>query len=192
MVSMPDAIETSGQKALSPFAETIILTTLFWKSINLKRVLHVDKIPGVDIWEHHHRLYHVAQQRLMLLSLPPCSPELLNPMRLFTNMLANSTIIWFYSMLEVLRGTSNDRSILVPLHSAYEIASLVRPLIRSSFFKVSERPFFPCFRAFWVHVSRLTLCNLGTCILSNATLSLGQVSPNTWRPTADKWISVGG
>ncbi|OGE49619.1 hypothetical protein PENARI_c020G06003 [Penicillium arizonense] len=122
MVSMPDAIETSGQKTLPPFAEATVLTTLCWHSISLKQTRLANKIPGldtgIDFWEHHSRLYHIAQQRLMLLSLPPCSPELLDPMRLFTNMLANSAIIWFYGMMEVLKGTSNDQTILVPLYSA--------------------------------------------------------------------------
>jgi hypothetical protein len=142
MVSMPDAIETSGQKSLPPFAEAIVLTTLCWHSISLKQTPLTNKVPGfdsgIDFWEHHSRLYHIAQQRLMLLSLPPCSPELLDPMRLFTNMLANSAILWLYGMMEFLRGTSNDQTILVPLYSAYEIASLAKPLIRSSFFKVSN------------------------------------------------------
>lgn len=142
MVSMPDAIETSGQKTLPPFAEATVLTTLCWQSISLKQTPSTDKIPGldtgIDFWENYSRLYHIAQQRLMLLSLPPCSPELLDPMRLFTNMLANSAIIWFYGMMEVLRGTSNDQTVLVPLYSAYEIASLAKPLIRSSFFTVSN------------------------------------------------------
>ncbi|KAJ5753993.1 uncharacterized protein N7511_008146 [Penicillium nucicola] len=141
MGSISDAIETSGQNALPPFAEAVVLTTLCWHGVSLKRTPPATKPPGldpgIDLWEHHHRLYQVAQQRLMLLSLPPCSLELLDPMRLFVNMLANSAIIWFYGMMEVFRGISNDQSILVPLYSAYEVASLAKPLIRSGFFTVS-------------------------------------------------------
>ncbi|OQD79589.1 hypothetical protein PENANT_c047G06132 [Penicillium antarcticum] len=124
MGSISDAIETSGQNVLPPFGEAIVLTALCWHSISLKRSPLINKIPGLnpgmDIWEHHSRLYQIAQQRLMLLSLPPCSPKLLDPMRLFTNMLANSAIIWIYGMTEVFRGASNDQSILF-LQGEYDL-----------------------------------------------------------------------
>jgi hypothetical protein len=73
----------------------------------------------------------------MLLSLPASSPELHDPMRLFTNMLANSAVIWFHNIIETIQTGLDEHMLLVPLYSAYEIASLAKPLTRSSFFKVS-------------------------------------------------------
>lgn len=138
MDSLYDEIETSGQKMLPPFAETIVLITLCWHSVAFQRAAHDDKTSPSDgdTWKRHTRLYQMVQQRLMLVSLPPSSPELHDPMRLFTNMLANAAVIWFYNIMEALQVEIDDEIILVPLYSAYEIVGLAKPLTRSSFFKV--------------------------------------------------------
>ncbi|KAF9252529.1 transcriptional regulator family: Fungal Specific TF [Penicillium roqueforti] len=137
MDSLYDEIEASGHKMLPPFAETIVLITLCWHSVAFQRAAHGDKTSPShgDSWKHHTRLYQMVQQRLMLISLPPSSPELHDPMRLFTNMLANAAVIWFYNILEALPVEIDDEIILVPLYSAYEIVGLAKPLTRSSFFK---------------------------------------------------------
>ncbi|KAJ5510189.1 hypothetical protein N7453_002292 [Penicillium expansum] len=137
MDSLYDEIETSGQKMLPPFAETIVLITLCWHSVAFQRAAHGDKTSPTDgdTWNRHTRLYQMVQQRLMLVSLPPSSPELHDPMRLFTNMLANAAVIWFYNIMETLHVEIDEGIILVPLYSAYEIVSLAKPLTRSSFFK---------------------------------------------------------
>jgi hypothetical protein len=141
MDSLYDEIETSGQKMLPPFAETIVLITLCWHSVAFQRT--ADKTPPSDddTWKRHTRLYQMVQQRLMLISLPPSAPELHDPMRLFTNMLANAAVIWFYNIMETLQVEIDEEIILVPLYSAYEIVGLAKPLTRSSFFKV--RHLFP-------------------------------------------------
>ncbi|OQD90221.1 hypothetical protein PENSOL_c060G06651 [Penicillium solitum] len=137
MDSLYDEIETSGQKMLTPFAETIVLITLCWHSVAFQRAAHGDKTSPTDGdgWKRHTRLYQMVQQRLMLVSLPPSSPELHDPMRLFTNMLANAAVIWFYNIMEALQVEIDEEMILVPLYSAYEIVGLAKPLTRSSFFK---------------------------------------------------------
>ncbi|KAJ5274241.1 hypothetical protein N7497_004837 [Penicillium chrysogenum] len=137
MDSLYDEIETSGQKMLPPFAETIVLITLCWHSVAFQRAAHGGKTSPSDgdTWKRHTRLYQMVQQRLMLVSLPPSSPELHDPMRLFTNMLANAAVIWFYNIMEALQVEIDDEIILVPLYSAYEIVGLAKPLTRSSFFK---------------------------------------------------------
>ncbi|KAJ5519983.1 transcriptional regulator family: Fungal Specific TF [Penicillium fimorum] len=137
MDSLYDEIESSGQKMLPPFAETIVLITLCWHNVAFHRAAHGDKTSPSDgdNWKRHTRLYQMAQQRLMLISLPPSAPELHDPMRLFTNMLANAAVIWFYNIMETLRVEIDDEIILVPLYSAYEIVGLAKPLTRSSFFK---------------------------------------------------------
>jgi hypothetical protein len=123
---------------LPPFAETIVLTTLCWHSIAFQRTTHYNTATNESshVWKYHVRLYQVVQQRLMLLSLPASSPELHDPMRLFTNMLANSAVIWFHNIMEALQTGLDEQMLLVPLYSAYEIVSLTKPLTRSSFFKV--------------------------------------------------------
>ncbi|KAJ6191572.1 hypothetical protein N7519_001593 [Penicillium mononematosum] len=137
MDSLYDEIETSGQKMLPPFAETIVLITLCWHSVAFQRAARGGKTSPSDgdTWKRHTRLYQMVQQRLMLVSLPPSSPELHDPMRLFTNMLANAAVIWFYNIMEALQVEIDDEIILVPLYSAYEIVDLAKPLTRSSFFK---------------------------------------------------------
>ncbi|OQE09056.1 hypothetical protein PENVUL_c007G03771 [Penicillium vulpinum] len=120
MDSLYDEIETSGQKMLPPFAETIVLITLCWHSVAFQRAAYGDKTSPSDghTWKRHTRLYQMVQQRLMLISLPPSSPELHDPMRLFTNMLANAAVIWFYNIMETLQVEIDDEIILVPLYSA--------------------------------------------------------------------------
>lgn len=124
---------------LPPFAETIVLTTLCWHSVAFQRTAaddHTFPNASSDIWKQHTRLYQAVQQRLMLLSLPASSPELNDPMRLFTNMLANSAVIWFHNMLESLQTDLDEQMLLFPLYSAYEIVRLAKPLTRCSYFKV--------------------------------------------------------
>jgi hypothetical protein len=139
-----EAIESSGQKMLAPFAETIVLTTLCWNSLALKRFAPVENVYGneasTDAWKRHTRLYHMVQKRLSLLSLPASSTELLDPMRLFTNMLAHASIIWLYIIMETQSGDLDEQMFLVPLNSACEIVGLAKPLTRSSFFKVRLLP----------------------------------------------------
>ncbi|KAF4771528.1 hypothetical protein HAV15_004347 [Penicillium sp. str.  len=137
MDSLYDEIETSGQKMLPPFAETIVLITLCWHSVAFQRAAHGDTTSPTDGvgWKRHTRLYQMVQQRLMLVSLPPSSPELHDPMRLFTNMLANAAVIWFYNIMEALQVEIDEEIIFAPLYSAYEIVGLAKPLTRSSFFK---------------------------------------------------------
>ncbi|KGO55387.1 Transcription factor, fungi [Penicillium expansum] len=131
MDSLYDEIETSGQKMLPPFAETIVLITLCWHSVAFQRAAHGDKTSPTDgdTWNRHTRLYQMVQQRLMLVSLPPSSPELHDPMRLFTNMLANAAVIWFYNIMETLHVEIDEEIILVPLYSAYEIAHAFSPML---------------------------------------------------------------
>ena len=124
---------------LPPFAETIVLTTLCWHSVAFQRTApdnNTSTNGSSEVWKRHTRLYQMVQQRLMLLSLPASSPELHDPMRLFTNMLANSAVIWFHNIMEALHTDLDEQMLLVPLYSAYEIVSLAKPLTRSSFFKV--------------------------------------------------------
>ncbi|KAJ5210900.1 hypothetical protein N7491_010715 [Penicillium cf. griseofulvum] len=135
MNSLYDEIETSGQKMLPPFAETIVLITLCWHSVAFQRAADKTSPSDGDTWKRHTRLYQMVQQRLMLISLPPSAPELHDPMRLFTNMLANAAVIWFYNIMETLQVEIDEEIILIPLYSAYEIVGLAKPLTRSSFFK---------------------------------------------------------
>ncbi|KAJ9483999.1 hypothetical protein VN97_g9391 [Penicillium thymicola] len=137
MDSLYDEIETSGHKMLPPFAETIVLITLCWHSVAFQRAAYGDKTSPTDgdAWKRHTRLYQMVQQRLMLVSLPPSSPELHDPMRLFANMLANAAVIWFYNIMETLQVEIGEEIILVAFYSACEIVGLAKPLTRSSFFK---------------------------------------------------------
>lgn len=156
MGSLYDEIETSGQKMLPPFAETIILTTLCWHSVKLERAIHNGTSPpseSADIWKRHSRLYQRVQQRLVLISLPASAPELHDPMRLFTNMLANAAVIWSFNIMEALDVEIKGDMFLVPLYSAYEIVSLAKPLIRSSFFKVGL-----FLRRSFISIIWLTIC----------------------------------
>ncbi|CDM31771.1 Zn(2)-C6 fungal-type DNA-binding domain [Penicillium roqueforti FM164] len=114
MDSLYDEIEASGHKMLPPFAETIVLITLCWHSVAFQRAAHA----AAD-----------ADFTTPVLARTP------RPMRLFTNMLANAAVIWFYNIIEALPVEIDDEIILVPLYSAYEIVGLAKPLTRSSFFK---------------------------------------------------------
>lgn len=176
---------------LPPFAETIVLITLCWHSVAFQRTAYGDKTSPTDgdAWKRHTRLYQMVQQRLMLVSLPPSSPELHDPMRLFTNMLANAAVIWFYNIMETLQVEIDEEIILVPFYSACEIVGLAKPLTRSSFFKVRPPPFFLPVNWRWLCVLR---CCTGACIFSHATLSLGKVSQDTCRSTEYVCLRVGG
>ncbi|QQK48293.1 Zn(2)-C6 fungal-type DNA-binding domain [Penicillium digitatum] len=163
MDSLYDEIETSGRKLLPPFAETIVLITLCWHSVAFHRAVPRDKESPTDgdTWKRHTRLYQRVQERLMLVSLPPSSPELHDPMRLFTNMLANAAVIWFYNIRKTLQVEIDQEMILVSLYSAYEIVGLAKPLTRSSFFKAhafSPMLLYLSAKFLKTHVDQLSTC----------------------------------
>ncbi|KAJ5124097.1 transcriptional regulator family: Fungal Specific TF [Penicillium bovifimosum] len=144
MNSLYHEMESSGEKMLPPLAETVVLITLCWHSVAIQRVAHSGNISpdqSTDTWTRHRWLYQLVQKRLMLISLPSSAPELHDPLRLFTNMLANAAVIWFYNIMEALQIDIDDDTFLVPLYSAYEIVGLAKPLTRSGFFKA--HPFSP-------------------------------------------------
>lgn len=136
--SLQDAVESSGQRMLEPFGEVIVITTLCWRSVTLKRLSGSPAQTQAQGWSRYSWLYDGLQKRLALLSLPSSSASLLlDPMRLFANILANAAIIWLYDTMEKDgSGLMDERMFVVPLHSACEIAGLTGPLAQCSLFKV--------------------------------------------------------
>lgn len=139
-------IASSGQNTLALFAEIIVLTTLCGRSLLSKQLPPTEDTYGREsssnFWTRHKWLFQMVQKRLSLLSLPASSAELLDPMRLFTNMLANAAVIWLWDVMEMQSWDKDKQLFFAPadvysaLQSACEIADLAKTLKRSNFLKV--------------------------------------------------------
>lgn len=138
------AIESSGQCNLSPFAEVVISTTLCWCGLSLKRLVPMDDMNSPRNFQairpYYTTLFETLHKRVAALCLPSSSAELLDPMRLFANMLGHASIVWFYTIMERWRGEMDDRIYSAALASTREIANLAELSTRSSVFKVRHPP----------------------------------------------------
>lgn len=122
---LSDAIASSGESMLEPFAEVVVLATLCWRGLAHKQ-------PFSSTTGSVNRFAALAQQRLTLLSVPAASAHLYQPMRLFANLFANATIIWLQTPVDA----TEEHALVSPLQSAGEIASLTKPLKQCGFFTV--------------------------------------------------------
>ncbi|KAL4981303.1 fungal-specific transcription factor domain-containing protein [Aspergillus falconensis] len=103
-----EAIASSGQKALSPFAEYIVLATLHGRAMNLRRsaLLLSTSTEATMFWERHGALSDTIVKRSALwsYSLSTSAPlGTADPLTAFTHLLGRMVIIYIGEVGEVAR-----------------------------------------------------------------------------------------
>lgn len=98
-------MNSSDEMILAPLAEVVIIITLAWRTLSLKRRFPTDHFEGIEgpaeRWTRYSWFYEMIQRRRALLSIPSSSAELFDHMRLFTNLLVNAAVIWIHEAMEV-------------------------------------------------------------------------------------------
>ncbi|CRG91749.1 putative transcriptional regulatory protein C777,02 [Talaromyces islandicus] len=135
----------------SSFSECIILATLCGRSLSHQHLSMVDGIYGTnpqEFWGRHEWIDAALSTRISILSLTyPFQLEHMDPMLLFTKMIAQATILCMQKIIESIAWDSDDYAGLILEYeqrarlAAKEIVELAKALTHLSYFKV--HPFTP-------------------------------------------------
>ena len=92
--------------AQSPFAECIVLATICGRALLHKHCASVERVYGhvsQDFWDRHHWIDNILTQRIKILTLkyPPASQNI-DPMLIFTELVANTAILFLYKIIHIM------------------------------------------------------------------------------------------
>lgn len=138
---------------MSPFTECIILATISGRALSHRHQSLVENIyvnASQDFWDRHQWINAILTQRMQILSLkyPPASQHV-DPMLLFTSMVAQTTVLYLYKTMEcVTPATDENRAVMMEyqrcsLMAAQEIVNLTKTLAQLSCFKVRPLDLLP-------------------------------------------------
>ena len=134
----------------SPFSESIILATICGRTLCHRQQSVVERVYShvpQQFWERHQWLYSMLKTRHnnFLQQYPPTMQHT-NCMLLFTNMMAQTTVLYLCKTIESITWETDEycnaisdfkqRSLL----AAKAIVNLTRSLSQLSYFKVNTRP----------------------------------------------------
>ena len=150
---LSEAITSIDQAGASPFTESIILATICGRALSHRQqsvVEHVYSNVPQHFWERHEWLYSMLKMRCdnLLLNYPSAMQHA-DCMLLFTNMMAQTTVLYLCKVIESMPWETDEyRSTIFEfkqnsLLAAQEIVNLTRSLPHLSYFKVINDPF--CF-----------------------------------------------
>ena len=143
---LSEAITADDQCTMSsPFAECIIFATIIGRALCHRHQSLVENIYASvcqDFWQRHQWISTTLLQRMQNLSnnYAPASQQT-DPMLLFTNMVAQTTVLYLYNtMRSVTPGTTDNRTVLAEyqrcsLAAAHEMVTLTKTLARLGCFK---------------------------------------------------------
>ena len=131
----------------SPFTESIILATICGRTLSHRQqsvVEHVYSHAPQQVWERHEWLYTILKTRHDNFLLQyPLETQHTNCMLLFTNMMAQSTILYLCRVIESIPSDTDEyRRALFDfkqkaLAAARAIVNLTKSLSHLSYFKVN-------------------------------------------------------
>ena len=155
MGSLSEVVTLVDLTRASPFPESIILATIFGRTLYHRQqsvVEHVYSHVPQQVWERHEWLYTILKTRHDNLLLQyPLEMQHTNCMLLFTNMMAQSTILYLCRVIESIpSGMDEYRGAIFDfkqkaLAAAKEIVHLTRSLSHLSYFKVNTISFLSIF-----------------------------------------------
>ncbi|KAH8692012.1 fungal-specific transcription factor domain-containing protein [Talaromyces proteolyticus] len=135
----------------SSFSECILLATICGRTLSHRHLSMVDGLYGTnpqEFWSRHEWIDTALSTRISMLSLTyPFQLEHMDPMLLFTKMIAQATILSMQKIIESVTWDSDEYSNLVLEYeqrarlASKEIVELARALTHLSYFKV--HPFTP-------------------------------------------------
>jgi hypothetical protein len=147
---LSEAIAAHDHAIRSSLTECIIWATICGRSMLHRQQSAVEHVYGnvsQDFWDRHHWLDTILTQRMQILLLHyPSASEHVDPLLLFTNMVAHTTILHLYKTIESMSWETDKYQFIINEYgkksasAAREIVILVKALSPLSYFKVS-----PCF-----------------------------------------------
>jgi Fungal specific transcription factor domain len=130
----------------SSFSECIILATICGRTISHRHLSMVDGMYGSnpqEFWSRHEWIDTALATRISMLSLTyPFQPEHMDPMLLFTKMIAQTTILCLQKIIESLTWETGEYNNLILEYeqrsrlAAKETVELAKELTHLSYFKV--------------------------------------------------------
>lgn len=142
------------QSAMSPFTECIILATISGRALSHRHQSLVENIyvnESQDFWDRHEWISAILTQRMQILSLKyPHASQHVDPMLLFTSMVAQTTVLYLYKPMKgVTPATAENRAAMMEyerrsLVAAQEIVYLTKAFAQLSCFKARPLNFLPC------------------------------------------------
>uniref|UniRef100_A0A093XK13 Regulatory protein CAT8 n=1 Tax=Talaromyces marneffei PM1 TaxID=1077442 RepID=A0A093XK13_TALMA len=148
---LSEEITATTPTVMSPFAECIILATICGRALLHKHCASVERVYGhtsQDFWDRHHWINNILTQRITMLTMkyPPASQHI-DPMLIFTEMVANTAILFLYKIIELMPCQTPSSSANVieykqrAVKAAGEIVTITRAL--SLFTQAKIHPFTP-------------------------------------------------
>ena len=148
---LSEAVTSIDQTVLSPFTESIILATICGRALSHKQQSAVEQVYNniaPHFWDRHEWLDTILKTRAGILILNyPSSTQHSDCMLLFTNMVAQTTVLYLCKVMESMSWETDEyRSAIAEfkqrsLQAAQEIVNLTRSLSHLSYFKVISRSF---------------------------------------------------
>lgn len=135
---LSEEITATTPTVMSPFAECIVLATICGRALLHKHCASVERVYGhtsQDFWDRHHWINNILTQRITMLTMkyPPASQHI-DPMLIFTEMVANTAILFLYKIIELMPCQTPTSSANVieykqrATKAAGEIVSITRAL----------------------------------------------------------------
>ncbi|KAF3390939.1 Asperfuranone cluster transcription factor afoA [Talaromyces pinophilus] len=148
---LSEEITATTPTVMSPFAECIVLATICGRALLHKHCASVERVYGhtsQDFWDRHHWINNILSQRITMLTMkyPPASQHI-DPMLIFTEMVANTAILFLYKIIELMPCQTPTSSANVieykqrATKAAGEIVNITRAL--SLFTQAKIHPFTP-------------------------------------------------
>ena len=149
-----EVLTAEDQTSISSFTECIIMATISGRALSHRHQSLVENnyIPmSQDFWDRHRWISTDLRERLEAISLRyvPVS-EQLDPMLLFTSMVAQTTVLYLYKIMNSMTpATAENQAVVVEyqrcsLVAAGEMVNLTKTLVQLSCFKVRIVKSLPC------------------------------------------------
>ena len=145
---LPETITAEDQSAMSPFTEYIIMVTISGRALSHRHQSLAENVyinTSQDFWGRHQWISTDLTERMQNLSLKyaPAS-EQADPLLLFTNMVAQTTVLYLYKIMNSMTpATAENQAVMMDyqrcsLVAAQEMVNLAKTLVQLSCFKVSS------------------------------------------------------
>lgn len=145
---LSEVIAASDHTVLTSFTECIIWATICGRGMSHRQQSAVERVYGnvtQDFWDRHHWLDTILTQRMQILSLHYSSASVhVDPMLLFTSMMAQTTVLHLYKTIESMSWEMEKSQLIATeygkrsVSAAREIVILAKALSSLSYFKVSR------------------------------------------------------
>jgi hypothetical protein len=181
---LSEVIAASDHTIRSSLTECIIWATICGRSMVHRQQSAVERVYGnvsQDFWDRHHWLDTILTHRMQLLLLHyPSASEHVDPLLLFTNMVAQTTILHLYTTIECMSWQTDKYHFIIAEYArkcasaAREIVILAKALSPLRYFKASPL----------VHVPPSfgpLLIKTGPSFYANSPLPVCKILHYSWR-----------